>query len=115
MKNYVQPGNTVTAIAPTGGVTSGDGVLIGELCGVATGTAAATEEFEMQIEGVVNVPKLTTAVLAAGDRVFWDPTPGEVNDTATAQQLAGIAVVAAGNGGTTVDIKLTPGAVPIAT
>lgn len=39
MRNFVQPGLNVTVIA-SGGVSSGDGVLIGSLFGVATGDAA---------------------------------------------------------------------------
>jgi len=34
-KNYIQPGQTITIAAPTGGVLSGDGVLIGTLFGIA--------------------------------------------------------------------------------
>ena len=34
-KNYIQPGHTITVAAPTGGVLSGDGVLIGTLFGIA--------------------------------------------------------------------------------
>ena len=38
MKNYVQPGNTITLTAPYA-VTSGDGLLVGAIFGVAAGTA----------------------------------------------------------------------------
>jgi predicted RecA/RadA family phage recombinase len=34
MKNFLQTGNSVTVPAPTGGVASGVGVLIGALFGV---------------------------------------------------------------------------------
>ena len=39
MKNYVQPGNTITLTAPYA-VASGDGLLVGSIFGVASGTAA---------------------------------------------------------------------------
>ena len=39
MKNYVQPGNTITLTAPYA-VTSGDGLLVGSIFGIASGAAA---------------------------------------------------------------------------
>jgi len=41
MKNFVQPGKTITLTAPYA-VTSGDGLLVGSVFGVAAGTAALT-------------------------------------------------------------------------
>jgi len=35
MKNYIQEGRMITVAVPAGGVTSGDGVVIGALFGVA--------------------------------------------------------------------------------
>ena len=35
MKTYVAPGHSITVTAPSGGVTSGQGVLIGTLFGIA--------------------------------------------------------------------------------
>jgi predicted RecA/RadA family phage recombinase len=32
MKTFVQPGRSITVAAPAGGVISGDGVLLGNLC-----------------------------------------------------------------------------------
>ena len=40
MKNYVQPGNTITLTAPYA-VASGDGLLVGSIFGIAAGAAAA--------------------------------------------------------------------------
>ena len=37
MKNYVQPGNTITLTAPYA-VVSGDGLLVGSIFGVAAGS-----------------------------------------------------------------------------
>ena len=57
MRNYVQEGETVTVAAPTGGVKSGDGVLVGALFGVACFDALQTAEVEIQTEGVFDLPK----------------------------------------------------------
>lgn len=40
MKNFIQRGDMITVTAPTGGVTSGQGVLVGNLFGVAATTVA---------------------------------------------------------------------------
>jgi predicted RecA/RadA family phage recombinase len=41
MKNFIQPGDVVTVTAPTGGVTSGQLVVISAIVGVAATTQAA--------------------------------------------------------------------------
>ena len=43
MKNYVQPGNTITLTAPYA-VVSGEGLLVGSIFGVASGTAAPSAD-----------------------------------------------------------------------
>ena len=42
MKNSVQPGNTMTLTAPYA-VTSGDGLLVGSIFGIASGDAALND------------------------------------------------------------------------
>jgi predicted RecA/RadA family phage recombinase len=44
MKNSIQRGDMITITAPTGGVTSGQGVLVGNLFGVAATTTAEEEK-----------------------------------------------------------------------
>ncbi len=57
--NYIQPGKTLTVTAPTGGVASGDGVLIGQLFGVAQHDAAEAERAQLLTEGVLELAKAT--------------------------------------------------------
>ena len=57
MKNFVAPGNTITAIAPAGGVLSGALVLVGAMAGVANADAAAGAPVELSVEGVFDLPK----------------------------------------------------------
>lgn len=106
MKNYIQPGNSVTVAAPAGGVSSGDGVLIGTLFGVAQTDAADGADVELLTEGVVELPKATPLAIAVGDRLFWDPANKEANKTAAAQVCVGVAVVAAADADATVRLKL---------
>jgi predicted RecA/RadA family phage recombinase len=73
MKNYVQPGDTVTVLAPTGGVSSGDFVVVGKLFGVAAYDAAAGAEVEIATRGVYVLPKAAVAV-SQGAAIYWDGT-----------------------------------------
>ena len=50
MKNFVAPGNTITAIAPEA-VLSGQLVLVGAMAGVANSDAAAGAPVELSVEG----------------------------------------------------------------
>ena len=106
MKTFIQPGNIITITAPTGGVSSGDGVLIGSLFGVATFDAAEGESLEIQVTGVMSLPKLSTDTVAVGDPLYWDTTNGHLTVTATDNVLVGVAVSTAGSGATTVEIRL---------
>ncbi len=106
MKTYVQPGRSITVTAPTGGVVSGEGVLIGTLFGIAQFDAVEGAEVEILTEGVVEIGKTSALQIGVGDRLFWDATNKVVNKTATAQVCVGVAVSAAANPSDTVKIKL---------
>ena len=106
MKNFIQPGRSVTVTAPAGGAVSGIGVLIGTLFGVAQYDAAAGEEVELLTEGVVEIAKTSALAIAVGDRLFWDDTNKVVNKTVTAQVCVGVAVSAAANPSATVRMRL---------
>jgi len=106
MKNFIQRGDVITVMAPTGGMTSGQGVLIGNLFGVAATTAAEGESVEIATVGVYELPKLVSAVIAAGARVAWDDTAKQVVLPDTGMVPIGIATVAAGNGVSIVRVRL---------
>jgi len=108
MKNLVQQeGNLITIVAPSGGVVSGTGVLIGDaLFGISTVTADAGASVEIATEGVFTLAKTSTAVIAIGDVLYWDDTNKVVNVTSTSQVPVGIALSAAGNPSGTVKAKL---------
>ncbi|MGH8121446.1 MAG: capsid cement protein, partial [Rudaea sp.] len=62
---------------------------------------------------IVTLPKLSTAVMAVGDRVHWDidsSPPQLIGASAAAGDIlnVGQVVEAAGNGATTVKVALTP-------
>lgn len=109
MKNFVQPGNNITVPAPPGGVTSGDPILVGDLFGVATTTAAAGEDVAIATVGVYTLPKATTDDAAVGAALYWDDANGEVttDDASGANPFIGHAVTAAGNPSASVAVRLS--------
>lgn len=106
MKNFIQPGDMITVTAPADGVTSGQGVVVGNLFGVAAITAVEGESVEIATVGVYELPKLASAVIAAGARIAWDGTAKQVVLPGTGMIPIGIAILAAGNGATTVRVRL---------
>ena len=110
-KNYVKPGEHI-AFTAGANTASGAAVVIGTVLGVSLTTLASGASGEAAIEGVWELPKLSTAVIANGARLHWDVSAGEFIVAATATgdlENCAVAVAAAGNGATTVLAKLTPG------
>lgn len=106
MRNFIRDGRVVNATAPSGGIASSAGVVIGNLFGVAATTAAEGEAFQLVTHGVFELPKLNTAVLAAGAIVSWDATNKRCDVPASGLYPIGTAIAAAGNGATTVQVRL---------
>lgn len=71
MRGYIQPGNTITLPAPYA-VASGDGLLVGAIFGIATGSAAINAEVETLIDGVVELRKAPSQAWSIGARIYWD-------------------------------------------
>ena len=109
MKNYVQEGNTITVTAPAT-VTSGQLVVVGSIVGVAAFDAATGADVEVTVEGVFELPKVTTDVIAQGDKLYWDSGQAKLTKTAGtgSKPMVGVATAAAGNGVTTVNCLLMP-------
>lgn len=111
-KNFVFPGEHIPFTAAAD-ADSGEAVVIGSLLGVSLTAVLNGGAGQAAIEGVWELPKLSTAVIAAGARLTWDISAGEfiVASAATGDiENCAVAIAAAGNGVTTVRAKLTPGA-----
>ena len=106
MKTFIQNGDVITVTAPSGGVASGDGVIVGSLFGVAAFTAAEGEAVEITTRGVYVLSKEPTAVIAVGAQVAWDAGAKQIDLPGTGLYPVGIATEAAGNGITTVRVRL---------
>ena len=94
MKTFVQPGDSLTVVAPYA-VTSGQGVLVGAIFGVAAYDAALNANVEVQTEGVFDITKEPALAITAGARVYWDNTNRRITTTATGNYHVGIATLAA--------------------
>ncbi|GHA33648.1 hypothetical protein GCM10007989_32340 [Devosia pacifica] len=107
MKNFFQPGNTITLTAPYA-VASGEGLLVGAIFGVASGTASLGETVETALVGVFDLTKVGSQAWAAGAKVYWDDTNKRCTTVATDNTLIGVAVeaVASGAGDTIGRVRL---------
>lgn len=106
MKNFVQTGLHLTLTAPTGGVSSGDGVVIGNIFGIAATDAAEGEAVVFTTEGVYELPKRTTATFTAGTVVSYDMPNRRCDAPGSGFYPIGVATEAAGNTATVIKVRL---------
>lgn len=91
-----------------------DGII-----GVALEDGAVGETISVAIEGVWTFPKVSAAVIAAGESVDWDTSAGAVDDNAATSATGdypsfGLAMAAGANGETSILVRLIPKPVAIA-
>ena len=96
MRNYVQPGKTLTMTAPSGGVVAVKFYMIGLAFGVAAQTAAEGELFDLETGGVYELPKTSAQAWTEGAAIYAD-TNGIMTTTATDNTKVGVATEAAAN------------------
>jgi predicted RecA/RadA family phage recombinase len=112
--NYIQAGEVIDFTAGSD-ISSGDVVAVGNLVGVAITDIANGAVGAVSVEGVWSLPKVSAAVIGAGETVNYDVSAGSFDDnaaTAATGDLTGgcVAVEAAGNGDTVVKVKINVGA-----
>lgn len=114
-RKYINEGATMPYTPSGADVASGAVVVSGHTIGIALGDIADGETGTIAIEGVFEgVPKVSAAVFAAGEKLIYDVSAGEFDDssaTPASGDITGgaIAMVAGANLETTCTIKLTPG------
>lgn len=96
MKNYIQPGDSVTVPAPAD-VKSGDLVVVGDLFGVAQCSAKAGEDVEIATKGVFGLPKVSAQAWSVGAKVYYVAADKNISTTATGNTFIGHATEAAAN------------------
>lgn len=90
-------GDYIPVTAPYA-VSSGDGVLIGSLFGVAQGDAASGATVVVKTRGSAWLKKVGSQAWAVGDRVYWDDTNKRCTTSSSGNTLIGVAIQAVGNG-----------------
>lgn len=105
MKNFVQPGTTLTLPAPYD-LTSGAGFLVGALFAIACGDAAAGAQVQGVTGGVFTLPKTAAQAWAVGARIYWDDLNKRCDVDSAKGSLIGVATVVALNSSTVGHVRL---------
>jgi predicted RecA/RadA family phage recombinase len=105
LTTYKQTGDLVDYV-PGSNVSAGDIIVQVDLIGQVVADTASGARGALRIEGVINVPKLSSDVVAFGTVLYWDAGNSRATITASTHKLLGKAIAAAGNGVTRVDVKL---------
>lgn len=105
-KNHVQVGDTLSLIAPTGGVVSGMIYIIGALPVVAEFSAVVDEPFEGSTTGVYILPKVLADAPEQGAKAYLKADGTVITVTATGNKLVGVFTHAQANGDTKCSVRL---------
>ena len=106
MKNFIQAGNVLTMVAPTGGVVSGSPLKIEGIQGIATGSAAEGEQFELAVCGVFMLPKVAADSANAGVKAYLKAGTTDITTVASGNSLIGVFTEAAVATETTCVVRL---------
>ena len=105
MKNYIQSGDAIDAVAPYT-IQSGGGALIGPgLFGIAANDTASGTVSSFRIVGVYELAKANLAI-GAGARVYWDDAARVLTTAAPANVYVGAAIQAAAAANARIRVRL---------
>lgn len=93
MKNYIQQGDILEVVTPSGGYTSGVLYFQGILFGVAVLTSVSGDPNQLKTTGVFELTKAASQAWAIGDPIYWDIA----NAAATTDASAGPRIGQAAN------------------
>ena len=98
MAMFVQRGDSIDH-TPAADVAAGDVVVQEDLVGIAKLDIKADALGALAVEGVFDFPKETGAgkAIPAGQKVYWDATPGVVKKTSAGATYLGKSVLAVGD------------------
>lgn len=105
MRNFIQSGDTITLHAPYD-TTSGSGVLVGSIFGIACNDALVGTEVELKLTGVFNMLKVVTETWAPGTLVYWSEATKLVTSEPKDNYLIGVAIHASSNPSSTGTVRL---------
>ena len=111
--NYIQPGEVIDWTNAGTAKSAGDVVAMGNILGVALVDIANAATGSVAVRGVFNVPKVSGAVIAQGEKLTWDVSAGAFDDnlaTPATGDITGAPAVAweaAGAGVTDINVMFT--------
>lgn len=111
--NFVQPGKTVTLAAPYDR-SSGDGLLVGTLFGVAQYDVDSGDDVEAALEGVFELTKVSAQAWTQGQAIYWDNSAKKATTTASTNTPIGHATEVAANPSSTGRVRLNHGPAGVA-
>ncbi len=111
---HVQRGDVIDYVNAGSAIAAGAVVVLGHTIGVALTDIATGATGAVAVEGVFTVPKVSAAVFAQGEKLIYDVSASQFDDSlatpATGDLTGGaVAFVAGANLETTCVVKLTPG------
>jgi predicted RecA/RadA family phage recombinase len=111
MKNFIQPGDTITVAAPYE-LDAGEGARVGMIFGVAIADAANGAAVELATRGVFEIKKTSAQAWTVGDAIYWNNSTKVATTATTAGNIfIGVALAAALNPSATGIVRLN-GAFP---
>jgi predicted RecA/RadA family phage recombinase len=98
MRNFISSGDIVTIPAPAA-VSSGDGVLVGTLFGIAATDAESGTNVPIKTTGVFTLHKTSAQAWTVGALIYWDAgnKVATTDDDEGASALIGKALTIAAN------------------
>lgn len=105
MRNYIQPGKTLTLVAPYAR-SSGEGALVGSIFGVAHSDVANAVEGEFAVAGVFELAKTSAQAWTQGQKIYWDNSNKRCDTDGTVGMLIGTATEIAANPSSTGIVRL---------
>src|SRR5689334_22276273 len=107
MRNFVQKGDDIDVVAPSGGLASGDFYLLGALGGVCATAGAQGVTVTLKRYGVFTLPKATGAAWSEGDQLYWDNSAKKFTKTTSGNTKWGVAAADAASGDATGSVLLS--------
>lgn len=112
MRNYVQPGDTVTLTAPAN-LASGEGFAVGAIFGVAAYAAASGAPVEAKRSGVYDLEKKSGEAWTVGVRLYFDAAAKALTTDHEENIFVGAALADAGESATSGRVLLAGAVAPI--
>lgn len=108
MKNYLQHGDTLDLVAPSGGVVSGRCVKVGVIIAIAAVTAAEGVTFAGKTTGCIEHAAATGQAWTVGQLLYWDDTAKVFTSTSSGNTKAGHAIAIKESAAAVGQVKLIP-------